>query len=143
MSDKSTSLQITKPVSIWNKPLRIDFCQLFIAITKATAHGLTGNWIDLTGDANEILKAMGVKIDPGQLAWALIRNAITQAIYDLVLENSNELYHHRHKKPMDFCKTLDFSFEQKVLTIDKSFFAHPEGLTLLNDIKKLLGFFQR
>ncbi len=130
------SLKVTKPVAAWNKPLKADFRKLFVSLTKAAAHGFTGKWVDLTGDAAAALAAIGLETDPGQLAWGLIRNALTQAIWQLVEDNADELRRHPQNAPVKFCKTLDLSLDQAQLTIDHSFFERPGDFPLLSQIRK-------
>ena len=88
---KATELTITKPVSAWNKPLRVDYKQVFKALSKATLHGVTGDWTNLASDAVDVAVATGFKEDPKQLAWLLIQRALSQSIFEMVDEISGSL----------------------------------------------------
>ena len=136
MYNKSISLSITKPISAWNKPLKVDFRKLFISLTKATSHGFTGQYTEFLGDLNKSLSAIGFKSDPGQLAYVLIWNAIIQALWELANENSDKLFRYKKKEYIKFCNSLDLSFENNELTIDRSFFENPSRIPILEFVKK-------
>lgn len=128
-------MSVTKPVSVWNKPLKANFKDLFINLSKSTIHGFTGQWSDLPSDFIDVFSTLGLKTKPEELAYILVRNSLAQAIWELVSENANELYKNKDKAYKILCDSLDLSLENKNLTINRSFFEHPGQLTLLEEIK--------
>ncbi len=125
----------TKPVSVWNKPLKADFKSLFKALSKAVGHGVTGKWDELAADAAESLSAIGFETDPGQLAWLLIRRSLTRATFDLAKENVRFLALTADSLPDQLCDQLDLSLEQTQIAIDRDFFEHPREFPILKKIK--------
>jgi hypothetical protein len=87
MISSSHGLSIRKPVSLWNTPLKADFKDLFKALSKMVIQGFTGNWGQAGQGAVEALSAIGFEHDPGQVAWLLIRRALTKAVFELVGEH--------------------------------------------------------
>ena len=60
---KSThKLRTKKPVSVFDKPLKADFKQLFKSLCKGVGHGVAGNWAELGSDTVETLSAVGRRI---------------------------------------------------------------------------------
>lgn len=124
------TLPLTRPVSVWNKPLNADFKALFKALSKAALHGGTGSWTDAAADVNDALTAVGFDDDPGQVAWLLIRRALTRAMFDLVEEAADRFRPGEHDLET-LCDELDLSLEEAELTIDAGFFERPKELPLL------------
>ncbi len=135
---KELGFDISQPVSIWNKPLNINYGDLFKNLSKAVVSGVTGGWFDAIKHANESVSAIKFKEEPAQLAWLLIHRSLVQAIYELVQDNVELLM----SRPQDFdrlCGTLDFSFETTEIRIDRSFFERPGELLLIAAIRTPLS----
>ena len=132
MSTSGPSLPVTKPVSVLNKPLKPDVGKMFKALSQAVGHGVTGNWIELAGDAAESLSALGLESDSGQLAWLLIRRSLTAAIYELVGESSTLLGDDASIGKA--WKGLDLALEESEVSLDRGFFVNPGGLPLLGAV---------
>ena len=79
------------PRSVFFKPLSADFKSLFAALGKGIGHTATGKWIELSNDAIATLSALGVDTDPGEIAWLLIRRALTKAAFTLVGESASRI----------------------------------------------------
>jgi hypothetical protein len=131
--NSGSELTVKKPVSVWNKPLKANFKDLFKALGKGAINTATGNWTGVAGDVVDATVALGLENDPGQIAWLLIYRSINQAIADLVTDNKILMV----KQPPDldgFCDQLDWSLENLELTIDRKFFNHPQSFPLLTAI---------
>ncbi len=145
---KEHGLSVSKPVSVWNKPLNLDFRDFFKSLGKAAINGLTLNWADAAKESVDALSAIGLEKDCGQMAWLLIARSMIQAIYDLVEENIELLktspdgywnLREQSEFSMDdlaaLADKLDMSLEKKELVIDEDFFKRPKELTIVEDIK--------
>ena len=132
MAGDSLWEHVEKPISVWNQPLEIDFKTFFKSISKFVIKGAAGNWGDATLAAVDAFASAGIKPDPGQLAWLLIRRALTRATYDLVAENANFLAANAPDDADAFCETLDLSLEEATMQIDRDFFDHPASLQILD-----------
>jgi uncharacterized protein YjbI with pentapeptide repeats len=133
--NQGSGIPVTKRVSIWNQPLKVDFKEPFKALSKAAAHVATAKWDEIATDAIDSLAALGLDNDLGQLAWLLIRRALTQAAFDLARENIKFVALTVPSVPEDLCDKLDFSLEQANVTIDRAFFEHPRNLPILREFE--------
>ncbi|MEN6404709.1 MAG: NACHT domain-containing protein, partial [Armatimonadia bacterium] len=124
-------IAVTRPVSVWNKPLKADMKALFRAMSAAVGHGLSGEWAKVAADATDVLRAVDLKEDPGQLAWLLMRAALTTATFNLMAEHSDYLKIEETPSPDDIPELLDLSLEQEEITIDNAFFERPRDSKLL------------
>jgi uncharacterized protein YjbI with pentapeptide repeats len=132
---QGSGISVTKPVSVWERPLKVDFKELFKALSKSAVHIATAKWDDIATDAIDSLAALGLDNDPGQLAWLLIRRALTRAAFDLAKEDIKFVALTVSSVPEDICDKLDFSLEQANVTIDRDFFEHPQNLPILREFK--------
>ena len=125
-----SGLAVTKPISAWNKPFKANFKDLFKSLGKAGVDAATGQWIGLGKDAIDALSAVGLESkEPSELAWALIYNSLTRAIFGLVSESQFLM----KEPPVDIASLtdqLDFSLEDSSLRITDDFFEHPGQLSV-------------
>lgn len=75
VAKSSPKLKAKKSQSVFTKPLTFDFRELFKALSKDIGHTVVGKWEELGTDAVEALSAIGLSIEPGELAFLLIRRA--------------------------------------------------------------------
>lgn len=133
-----SGLSVKKPVSAFNRPLKVNFKGRLKALVKAGFDAATQNWVGVGEDAVDALVAIGLSSkDPAELSWALIYNSLRQAIFRLVGESQYLM----KDIPSDIdylSESLDLSFENNVLEITDTFFEHPEQLSILQDLKKPL-----
>jgi hypothetical protein len=133
MTSSGSSLAINKPVSVWNKPLKANFKDLFKSLGKGAINGITGNWTGLAGDVLDAGVAIGLDNDPGQIAWLLIYRSLNKALANLINDNKILLV----KQPPDLdaiCERLEQSLATLELTIDTEFFRVPRQFPLLSQI---------
>jgi hypothetical protein len=132
MDGHDPSRELAKPISAWNKPFKSDFKGLFKSLTKAVAHGATGKWEELIPDGGEALSSIGLKSEPAELAWLLIRRALIQAISDLVRENVTSL---NINASMIETEQLDHSLAVSEIRLDRSFFDRPTDLAVVGNVQ--------
>ena len=126
-----SGFSVSKPVSVWNRPLKANFKDLFKALGKGVIDGAIGKWEGVAGDVVEASVAIGLATDPGQMAWLLIYRSLERAIAKLLKDNRELLV----KQPDDLsllCEHLDWSLETTELVINQEFFRTPKQLPILN-----------
>jgi uncharacterized protein YjbI with pentapeptide repeats len=141
-------LHVKKPVSVWNRPLKANFKDLFKSLTKTAISGATFNWVEAGKNASDALTAIGLEKDAGQIAWLLIYRSIEKALHNLVEENldlikSSSAGNGKAQEQSELsdeaaeivASKLDLSVEQSELVIDESFFKKPGELSVLQQIK--------
>ena len=129
-----SGFSVSKPVSVWNRPLKANFKDLFKAMGKGVIDGAIGKWEGVAGDVVEASVAIGLETDPGQRAWLLIYRSLERAIAELLKDNRELLV----KQPYDLsllCEHLDWSLETTELVINQEFFRVPKQLPILNAFK--------
>jgi uncharacterized protein YjbI with pentapeptide repeats len=125
-----SGFSISKPVSLWNRPLQANFKDLFKALGKGVIDGASGKWDGVARDVVEASVAVGLAADPGQTAWLLIYRSLERAMTRLLKDNKELLV----KQPEDLsslCEHLDWSLETTELTINQDFFRTPKQLPIL------------
>jgi hypothetical protein len=132
METMGLGLKVVRPASMLTKPLKADGKGLFKALTKGAAHAGTGKWAELLPDIGEMVTALGLKTEPEELAWLLIRRALTQALSEFVDENID-----LDVKALNYVidDELDQALEQTEWILDPEFFVHPGATPLLEQIK--------
>lgn len=148
MSSNRHGLNVTKPVSLWNRSIKFSFDNFFKSLSKAVFTGATGNYPLALSNAVDALFSVSLPADCGEVAWLLIQRSLSQAVYDLLKENEALLYHdeenrlavlHRMGLPPDdpdaITARLDLALEQSEMTIDENFFLRPRALPLLEHFK--------
>ena len=88
--NSGSGFSISEPVSVWNRPLKANFKDLFKALGKGVIDGAIGKWEGVAGDLVEASVAVGLAAEPGQTAWLLIYRSLDRAITRL-LKDSKEL----------------------------------------------------
>ncbi|MGF1515045.1 MAG: hypothetical protein ACFB5Z_15300 [Elainellaceae cyanobacterium] len=77
-------LRVSKPIAVWNKPLKANFKDLFKALGKGGVDAATGQWGGLAKDLVDASVAVGLGNDAEQVAWLLIYRALAQAMEELI-----------------------------------------------------------
>jgi hypothetical protein len=80
----NNGLNISKPVSVWNRAIKAEPRKLLLGIGKMVMEGAMLDWSDFGGAALDTLDAAGLRKKPGELAWLLIYRALSAALADLV-----------------------------------------------------------
>ncbi|HBL29955.1 MAG TPA: hypothetical protein DD490_24210 [Acidobacteria bacterium] len=129
------SFSATKPISAWNRPIKLDAKGLFGALAKGALHGFTGQWTELGGDGVDALGALGLDSrDASQLSWLLLRRALVAAMGELVRESLPEI-EEPEKDLSDLTGRLDQALDEAEVAIDRSLFDRPRNLPLLGVVQ--------
>ena len=132
-------LNVTKPVSVLNRSLEVNFQGLFKAVTSLGIDAASQRWAFAGKDLASALTAVGLEAkNPEELAWALIFNSLRHAIASLAMDSQGLM----PKAPHDweaFCDNLGFSDVEDIeLTISASFFDRPKQLPILEPMQQPL-----
>ena len=135
--DKNPELALTRPISIWQKPIKADFKELFKALGKGILDGAFQNWNNVGLDLADATAALGVETQPEEIAWLLIYKSLVTAIKALIYESQNLM---QERKPSDeeleeSCQSLKSHLDHFEVTIDINFFQNPKQLPILEEIK--------
>ncbi|WPD24762.1 MAG: pentapeptide repeat-containing protein [Candidatus Electrothrix scaldis] len=130
-------LNISRPVSVWNKDISLEPRKFLQGIGKMVIEGVCQDWSDLGSAAVDTLDALGLARKPGDLAWLLIYRSLAAALFDLV-KNSSDLF--RNRPDEEQLKALSTRFEEQMgraeVTITPEFFDRPGELPLLKDLQE-------
>jgi hypothetical protein len=142
-------LRVSKPISVWNQPLKTNFRELFKSLSKAVAQTTLKNWGLAITNAVDAVSAIELKDDAGGMAWLLIYRSLIRAMYGLTEENLDLLqtsstgwWNLREQPELSeedlaiLSQKLDFTLEEIELTIDETFFKRPRELSIVENIKK-------
>ncbi len=135
-SKLSPKLKPKKPVSVFFKPVKADFKDLFKALAKGVGHTATGKWVELGADAVEALAALGLETDPGELAFLLIRRSLITAAFELLDNSASQLSDTAATDADALVDNLDLSIE---MSVDQKFLERPGDLPILDSFKTLLS----
>ncbi|MEN3328683.1 MAG: hypothetical protein V7638_3490 [Acidobacteriota bacterium] len=135
-SKLSPKLKTKKPVSVFFKPVKADFKDLFKALAKGVGHTATGKWIELGADAVEALAALGVTTEPEELAFLLIRRSLITAAFELLDNSASQLSDTAATDADALVDSLDLSIDTSV---DPKFLDRPGDLPIVDSFKTLLS----
>ena len=84
--DESGNIQITRPVPVWKRPIELKTSKLLERVAKGTIAAIFGSWLGAANNGLDILQSLGLKEEPGAVAWLLVQRSLLQAMRDLVKE---------------------------------------------------------
>ena len=139
--DKNPGLSTTRPISVWQKPVKADFKELFKALGKGIIDGAFQNWNKVGLDLADATAALGIDTQPEEIAWLLIYRSLTEGIKTLILDSQTLM---KERQPSDdeleeSCQNLKAHLDAHELTIDLSFFDNPKQFSILEEIKPYLA----
>jgi uncharacterized protein YjbI with pentapeptide repeats len=143
MAKKKSGVKVKKPTSVWVKPLKANYKDLFKALGKAVVHGASLNWTEVTKNTVDALAAVGLERDVGETAWLLIHRSVVRALYSLVEENLEIIRKYtgltlESASSSDafelMCEKLDAALEERDVALDEDFFLHPKELGVVKDV---------
>lgn len=134
----STELNVTQPVSAWNRKVSVDFQAIFSSLAKSAAKFAVGRLDEMVDDAVEVFGAVKLEdLSCEQKAWLLIQRAIHRALFDLI-EGNRDLFTHQEMGEEQHA-ALYAELDQFEVTINRHFFERPADLALLQKIQPLFA----
>ena len=137
MKPDATKLKATKPKKTGKRNVQLDFKELFKTLGKGLVDFSIQSWGGVAKDAVDAVGAFGLeKATPEELAYRLIHRAMARAAADLVGEIGQEFI---GVEPAKLTKVPAGTAVLDNVTIRRDFFAHPEALGALADMKTILA----
>ncbi|MDZ8140763.1 MAG: pentapeptide repeat-containing protein [Nostoc sp. DedQUE04] len=135
MSNTSGFL-VSKPIALWNKPIKADFKELFKSLGKVAIDGALGKWEEVAKGALDATAALGLGSAPEEVAWLLIYRSLVEAIVSLIKGNQELLFEKPNESDLELlCDRLNHSLESIELRIDQDFFSRPKDLPILEAVQ--------
>ncbi|MGB5770785.1 MAG: NACHT domain-containing protein, partial [Crocosphaera sp.] len=138
-----------KPVSVWNKPLKVNFKDLFKSLGKAFIDGIMGNWGGVGKDVVDASVALNIQTNTiEEAAWLLIYRSVSHAMFDLISDSrellilkDNENENNQDQKLDKILNKLNFEkdLEEYELEIKGNFFSYPQQLSILAPLEKIFS----
>jgi uncharacterized protein YjbI with pentapeptide repeats len=138
MRKSSPKLKAAKPKNIFLKPLKADFKDLFVALSKGVGHTVIGKWEELGTDAVEALSAIGIQTDPEELIYLLVRRSAIRALFDIVGEGVSQALADAKEDEKSLLEQIEFTISFRQSDFDSRFIDRPAGLALVEDLQNLL-----
>lgn len=140
MPERGPQLEAKEPKNVFLKPLQADFKEVFKALSNAAIHTAFGKWDELGADLVDTLSAIGLTVEPEELAFLLIKRSLTKALFDLTGEcigNQLSIAGDQACTPLE---NLDCVIAYEKTALDTRFFDRPAALPL---VKKTQALFKR
>lgn len=135
-NNDSSRIIARQPVAFWNKPLKVNFVDLFKGVGKLAVDASFLNWNNVGLDVVESSAALGLNGTIEEAAWLLIYRGTAKALLDLASENLNLM---TVQAPSEYdlgelTELIDRSLESLELEISTDFFKLPKELPLVKVI---------
>ncbi|NER94108.1 MAG: pentapeptide repeat-containing protein [Symploca sp. SIO1B1] len=137
MSGES-GIQVEKSTSVWRKDIKVNPKSLFMSLGKAAINGAFLKWDELAKSGVEVLDALGLEKEPGEIAGLLIVRSLMQAMQDLLRENRELVQQPDNLQGL--YQQLNSSLASGELVINQEFFLRPQQLPIVQTAKT--GFLQ-
>ncbi|MBD2102964.1 pentapeptide repeat-containing protein [Leptolyngbya sp. FACHB-261] len=131
----SDSTPIKQPVSFLYKPVKLDFKELFKALTKTAVNVTTNKLESVPDNLIDAAAALGLDKKPEEVAWALVARSLFRAMRDLMQERPTSQTH-QTKDFEGVCEELASTLEMRGIVIDPQFFDNPKASALTKTIQK-------
>ncbi|MDJ0728954.1 MAG: pentapeptide repeat-containing protein [Crocosphaera sp.] len=134
-----------KPISVWNRPLGVNFKDIFKSLGKAIIHGITNQWVSAAKELVDATAAIYLKEKTvEEFAWLLIYRSLNQAMISLIYD-SRDLFiltqNSENDEKLDVLLgqlNLEKELEQRELGINRNFFSYPKQLAILEFLQPIL-----
>ena len=134
--DSGMKVEIPRP--LLQRELKVDLKSLLLVLGKGAVNAGFLQWDDLAENGVELLESLGLETKPEEIAGLLIVRSMKQAIANLIKEYEASLTE-KPKNLKNFSSQLNSAISNQELAIDSDFFAHPEQLSLVSEIKLALA----
>ena len=136
INNDSSRIIAKQPVAFWNKPLKVNFVDLFKGVGKLAVDASFLNWNNVGLDVVESSAALGLNGTVEEAAWLLIYRGTAKALLDLASENLNLM---TVQSPSEYdlgelTELIDRSLESLELEISTDFFKLPKEIPLVKVI---------
>ncbi|HLP62313.1 MAG TPA: hypothetical protein VK186_25960, partial [Candidatus Deferrimicrobium sp.] len=126
---KTEGIPLTKPKSIWVKPIKIKL-QLFKNLFNLFKDSLQGDFLKIPADVLDTFSGLELKTEIGERGWLLVSRALMDAMIKLVEEHTNSI-HVDAVVPDHLDTQLNEILENQAHYLGFDFFENPKKLELL------------
>ena len=139
-NNDSSRIIAKQPVAFWNKPLKVNFVDLFKGVGKLAVDASFLNWNNVGLDVVESAAALGLNGTVEEAAWLLIYRGTAKALLALASENLNLM---TVQAPSEYdlgelTELIDQSLESLELEISTDFFKLPKEIPLVKVIVEVV-----
>ena len=127
-----------RKISDLNQGIGVNFKDLFKAVGKGIADGVAGNWDRFAKDGVDALGALTGSQRIEITVWLLIYRAINRAVRNVVKDNQSR-FNSDYKNYDSIAGQVKYALEEVEITINQSFFQHPQELLKVIDIQTPLS----
>ncbi len=124
-----------KPISLWLRPVDINFEKLFQALGKGGIDLVSSNWSEAAKDSLEFIQAMGLGEKVAETLWWLVQKSLFKAMVDLTRSHDTVLNPDRKLDLKKLSEVLDARLVVGDVTLNREFFTKPERLSIIEDLK--------
>ena len=135
----TTHLQVTRPVAIWKRELKVNFKDLFTSLGKSLIDARTTNWSELVKDLLDVTAALGLAETPGQKAFFLIKTGLVRACTEIAMEGQVFEGGVSAEALAKLGEQLDQQLDEFELQIDKTFFDNPRALPIVEHVRPIFA----
>ena len=128
----SPHLIVSKPITILNRDIDANLGGLFKALGKSIVHLGTGKTWELAADGAEVVASLGLKTDPGGLAWYLIHRSLLRAMQTLADEAWLRRTEEQPTPSEELENQLDREVNKTTLEVSENFFRQPGQLPFID-----------
>jgi uncharacterized protein YjbI with pentapeptide repeats len=127
---------VEKPITSWNKSLKVDFKEMFKALGKMALSGATTDFKGVVAGGLDTLASFGLESKPEEVAWLLIFRSLENAVSDLLNDSKEALSQEPYTESLD--KSLKEALEKledSSFRIDGDFFRRPANSPIVKAFK--------
>jgi len=125
MSTKTSAVSLKKPSSVWSRKVKIDTKPLFKAIGKAATHLATLKFEELGNDAIDAATSLGLDTPMEEVAFALIKSSLLDALLTLTKESIAHLDTSKLSDQLSIA--VESLLTAATISFDKNFFQKPSA----------------
>jgi uncharacterized protein YjbI with pentapeptide repeats len=149
---RTSGIPVEQPVSIWLKPLKVDFKDLFKTLGKVVINAGVGKFDSAISSFVDSIVIFKFKENINELAWLLIYRSISRAMFMLIednlfliaeairgfqtLANKAEL---NSENLEEIAEKLNYKVAARKLIINDKFFNNPRSFAVIEDLKEPLA----
>lgn len=128
-------LAAQKPISLWQRPIKVEFGRLAKALGSGAIAGAFGKWDSVASSGLDAVSALGLaQDDPTVIAWVLVQRSLLQAMSDLLQDYRGHLQGQEPNFQL-LCNQLDLALEKSDFVLNSSFFEQPKTLSVLTAVQ--------
>ncbi|MBF0538337.1 MAG: pentapeptide repeat-containing protein [Nitrospirae bacterium] len=138
MLDGISGVVVTRPGSIWDKPLKVNFKEFLKALSRGIVDAVTLQNGQVATEVINAVAAVGFKTEPGELAFQLISRSITKAAIELLGKSVGQQLAAAQVNYNGVLNQIGEAIASKEVYIDKRFMDRPAELPVLKDLQGVI-----